>query len=494
MRTLPQELYTAEQVRELDRIAIEDRGIEGYALMRRAGRAAYAAMINRWPRSRFVTVCCGSGNNGGDGYVVAALATRAGHSVRVLAAGPPKSGEAVRALHDYTRSGGVVEPLADAAIAHTDVLVDALLGTGLERAVSGSYADAIGLVNENSAPVLAIDIPSGLHSDTGQVMGSAVRADVSVSFIGLKVGLFTGRGPACAGEVLFDDLGVPSDIYEGVAPAAVRLEPDPRVLAALRRPRDAHKGERGRVLIIGGDLGMLGALQLCGEAAYRSGAGLVRLITRPEHAVAANSGCSELLVTATDDGVQLRRALTDADAVAIGPGLGQGDWARSMFSAALEWRGPLVVDADALNLLAVDPTARDDWVLTPHPGEASRLLGVSGADIQRDRSAAVRGIASRFGGVAVLKGAGSLISGPDQSLWVCDRGNPGMAVGGMGDVLTGVVASLSGQGLPLLDAARLGVWLHAAAADCVAGDSGAYGMLASDLYPWLNALLTDLVA
>ncbi len=493
MKPLPQQLYTADQVRELDRVAIEDRGLDGYGLMQRAGRAAFTAMIHRWPRSRAVAVFCGSGNNGGDGYVIATLARRAGLSVRLHASGAPKSEAASKAMCDYTAGGGVVEKLTSTPISGADVLVDALLGTGLEREVSGSYADAIEAINEVSTPVLAIDMPSGLHSDNGRVMGTAVSADATVTFIGMKLGLFTGRGPARAGEVLFDDLGVPTDIYESVAASAHRLQPVPPMLATLRRPRDAHKGERGRVLVIGGDLGMLGAIQLCGEAAYRGGAGLVRLITRPEHAVAANSRCPELLVTATDSGAQLRRALVNADAVAIGPGLGQEDWGRSMLAAALEWRGPLVVDADALNLLAADAVRRDNWVLTPHPGEAGRLLRLSGAAVQDDRVAAVRAIAERYGCTTVLKGAGSLVVGPDQGLWVCDRGNPGMAVGGMGDVLTGVVAALAGQDLSLPAAARLGVWLHATAADYAAADSGAGGMLASDLYPWLNALLTDLV-
>ncbi len=494
MKSLPQELYRAEQVRELDRIAIEDRGIDGYELMNRAGQGAFRVMLERWPRVRRISILCGAGNNGGDGYVVAALARRAGLRERVWAVAPPKSQAAIKARRAYEQAGGEIHDPANGCELNADVAVDALLGTGLEREVTGDYARAIDTINAHQGAVLAIDIPSGLNADTGRVLGTAVRADATVTFIGMKLGLFTGRGQALAGAVLFDDLDVPADIYSELVPAARRIRPHRDLLAGLARERDAHKGDCGRVVVIGGDTGMLGALQMCGVAAYRSGAGLVRVITRPAHAVAVTSGCPELLVTGSDEPAAVKRQLAGADAVAIGPGLGQGEWGKAMLSLALEWPGPLVIDADALNLLAADPVSREQWVLTPHPGEAGRLLASGGADIQSDRVAAVREIARRFGGVAVLKGSGTLVSAADDNLWLCDIGNPGMAVGGMGDVLTGVIVSLVAQGMPMSSAACLGVWLHAAAADHAAEDLGELGLMATDRYPWLSAVLSDLLA
>ncbi len=494
MKSLPQELYRAEQVRELDRIAIEDRGIDGYELMTRAGQAAFRVMLERWPRARRISILCGTGNNGGDGYVVATQARRAGLEAQLWTVAPPKSQAAIQACRDYEAAGGEIQDLANASEFNADVVVDALLGTGLEREVTGDYARIIDAINTHPGAVLAIDIPSGLNADTGRVLGTAVRADATVTFIGMKLGLFTGRGQVLAGAVLFDDLDVPADIYSELVPAARRIRPNRDLLAGLARPRDAHKGDCGRVVVIGGDTGMLGALQMCGVAAYRSGAGLVRVITRPEHAVAVTSGCPELLVTGSDDPAAVKRQLTDADAVAIGPGLGQGEWGNAMLSLALEWPGPLVIDADALNLLAADPVSREQWILTPHPGEAGRLLASGSAKVQSDRVAAVRETACRFGGVAVLKGSGTLVSGADDRLWVCDIGNPGMAVGGMGDVLTGVIVSLVAQGMPLSSAACLGVWLHAAAADHAAEDIGEIGLMATDLYPWLSAILSELLA
>ncbi len=494
MKTLPQELYRAEQVRELDRIAIEDRGIDGYELMARAGLAAFHTMRAHWPRARRIDILCGPGNNGGDGYVIAAQARQAGLEERVWAVAPPKSSAALQACRSYERAGGQVQDLAGLSELDADVAVDALLGTGLEREVTGHYAHAIGAINKHADRVLAIDIPSGLHADSGRVLGTAVRADATVTFIGLKLGLFTGRGPALAGQVLFDDLQVPGDIYRELKCAARRIRPDHDLLSGLTRDRDAHKGDCGRVVVIGGDHGMLGAVQMCGVAAYRSGAGLVRVVTRPEHAVAVTGNCPELLVTGSDDPVAVQRQLVGADAVAIGPGLGQGEWGRAMLASALDWTGPLIVDADALNLVAADPLPRGQWILTPHPGEAGRLLASNGGRVQSDRVAAVRELARCYHGVVVLKGAGTLVGGVDDDLWLCDRGNPGMAVGGMGDVLTGVIASLVAQGLTLPSAARLGVWLHAAAADHAAADIGEIGLMASDLYPWLSALLSELSA
>ncbi|HEY8555520.1 MAG TPA: NAD(P)H-hydrate dehydratase [Burkholderiales bacterium] len=488
--TLPTSLYSAAQVRELDRRAIETHGIPGAELMQRAGAAVYEALRVRFPRARRIAVVCGPGNNGGDGYVVARLAKEAGLEVSVLTLGRPPAANDAAAMRVQAEAAGVpIAPFAASGFAGVDVIVDALLGTGLQRDVEGEWRGAIEAINASGRPVIAVDVPSGLNADTGAVMGAAVRASLTVSFIGLKAGVFTGDGPDHAGAVLFDDLGVPSAVYENLAPLAHRLAPEELRELVHRRPRNAHKGSFGHVLVVGGGRGMPGAARLCGEAALRAGAGLVTLAVHPENAAAA-AARPELLVYGIRSAEELAPLFARATVVALGPGLGTDAWARSVWEAALAAGRPLVVDADALNLLAESPRAVSDAVLTPHPGEAARLLASSSAAVQRDRFAAARALVARYRVPCVLKGAGSLVACEDR-VWLCDRGNPGMASAGMGDVLTGVVAALRAQGLSAPDAARLGVWLHAAAGDDAAGD-GEAGLIASDLYPHLRARLRSL--
>ena len=492
MKPLPHSLYRAEQVRELDRIAIQELGIPGLTLMQRAGRAAFEALRRRWPRARCIGVLCGTGNNGGDGFVLARLAQAAGLQVAVWQLGDASRsrGDALAARRQMEAAGLRALTYDGEDLSACEVLVDGLLGTGLGGEVSGHWRAAIEAVNaahEAGCGVLALDIPSGLHADTGAVLGAAVHADVCVTFIGLKLGLFTGEGPDCCGEVRFDDLEVPPETYQRLEPAAARLvAPAPGEALPPRRPC-AHKGDFGHVLVVGGDHGMSGAARLAGEAALRCGAGLVSLATRVAHTAAVSAARPELMCHGVTDAVSLKPLLRRATVLAIGPGLGQDAWGRGLLGAALASRLPLVVDADALNLLAAEPLRRTRWVLTPHPGEAARLLGISTAEVQADRPAAARALHREYGGVVVLKGAGSLIA-DDGGLALCDAGNPGMASGGMGDVLTGVIAALLAQGLGPGEAARCGVCLHATAADRAAG-AGQRGLLASDLFPCLRELL-----
>ncbi len=481
-------MYLASQVRELDRITIEEHGVDGYELMQRAGAAAFGFLRRRWPRARRISVVCGSGNNGGDGYVLARFARTAGMTVELVELDGPKTPTAEHARRNYVDDGGTPSGFEPASGFTGDVVVDGLLGTGLERDVTGRYATAIDLINGSDRPVLALDIPSGLHADSGRVMGTAVRAHATVTFIGVKVGLLTGHGRRFAGEIGFHDLAVPADIYAAVPPVARRIDPtlDPAIRLP-RRSRDAHKGNAGTVLVVGSDLGMTGAARMCAQAAYRGGAGLVRVATRREHAAALAAACPEIMVYGVGGPADLAPLAAAADVVAIGPGLGRGEWGRGLLAAVLEQPLPLVVDADALNLLAGEPLRRNNWILTPHPGEAARLLGTTAAAVQADRIGAVRRLVDAYGGCAVLKGSGTLVAA--DALWLCDRGNPGMASGGMGDVLTGVIAALIAQGAEPAAAARYGVWLHASAADRDAAQRGEIGLMATDLLQWLRGLI-----
>jgi NAD(P)H-hydrate epimerase len=474
-------LYSATQTRELDRRAIAG-GVDAATLMARAGAAALHVLRARFPRAARIGVVCGPGNNGGDGYVVAALARRAGLAASVFTIGDSAraSAAALDARREAESSGVIPTPFAENSLRHVDLVIDALLGIGVDRAVGGEWRAAIEAINALGRPVLAMDLPSGLNADTGAVMGAAVRADVTVSFIGLKAGLYTGEGRELAGEILFDDLGVPADIYGHVAPLAYRIAEHHFGELVRVRARSAHKGSFGHVLAVGGGIGMPGAAWLCGEAAYCAGAGLVTLATHPAHAASVNAATPELLAYGVRTANDIKPLLARASAIALGPGLSQTPWAQALLRAAIASELPLVVDADALNLLAKKPARRRDWILTPHPGEAARLLKTTAADIQQDRFAAARAIVKRYGGVCVLKGSGTVITDGD-TMWVCDRGNPGLASAGTGDVLTGILAALCAQGLAALDAARLGVWLHATAGDVAAKRGGEIGLRASDL-------------
>jgi NAD(P)H-hydrate epimerase len=371
-------------------------------------------------------------------------------------------------------------------LATGDVIVDAIFGTGLARDASGLAAECIAAINAAGRAVVAVDVPSGLHADTGHVLGCAVRADLTVTFIGRKLGCHLAAGPDHTGEIVFDDLGVPLATYDDTHPALRLLDASVVTTALPRRERTAHKGRHGHVLVIGGAAGMGGAVRLAGEAALRAGAGLVTVAAHPQ-SLQALTARPELMSVALGNAPDLEHALERATVIALGPGLGQSPWSMEVLRAALAAGKPLIVDADALNLLAAVPQRRDDWVLTPHPGEAARLLGVTAAGVQDDRRAAARELQARYGGTVVLKGAGSIVQCADGMGWLCDRGNPGMAVAGMGDVLTGVVAGIAAQCSDLAPAARAGVYVHAVAGDRAAGVAGERGLLASDVIDQLRA-------
>jgi ADP-dependent NAD(P)H-hydrate dehydratase / NAD(P)H-hydrate epimerase len=487
MHPHPAGIYTAEQVRALDRCAIERYGVPGYELMTRAGHAALDVLRRTWPEARSLSVFCGPGNNGGDGYVVARIARAQGFRVHVVAAAEPVrlEGDARRAHDDFLAAGGHCEDWHPHSVRFADVIVDAVFGTGLAREVEGRAAEILRAVNGSGRPVLAVDIPSGLHADDGRAMGVVVHADATATFIGRKLGFYLGEGPDCTGRVHFDDLGVPAAIYAEVGSARSLLDGSVVASALPRRRSTAHKGRHGHVLVVGGAAGMGGAARLAAESALRVGAGLVTVAVHPS-SLGAVAERPELMTVGMASFTDLEPALKRADVVALGPGLGQSPWAMGIYAAALASGKPLIMDADALNLLALNPLARDGWVLTPHPGEAARLLGMSSGDIQRDRLAAITAIQARYGGVVVLKGAGSLVDAGPGHGWICDRGNPGMATAGMGDVLTGVIAGIAAQCENLALAARAGVLVHAEAGDRAAVD-GERGLIASDVISELRA-------
>jgi hydroxyethylthiazole kinase-like uncharacterized protein yjeF len=524
LHRLPRELFTAAQVRALDAEAIAS-GVSSYELMRRAALVVLSGLRQRWPQTRRLLVFVGTGNNGGDGYLVATLAHAEGFDVRVFEVGDSarRKGDAIRAREEFLTTGLRAHSWHDFDAlnayhsAADTVVVDALLGTGLSGAVKSPFDAAIRLINSLSLPVVAVDIPSGLASDTGWCK-LAVQAQMTISFIGLKQGLFTALGPECAGEILFHDLGTAvtlsqSDIVR--APASRRIDIASASKLLPPRSKAVHKGSCGNVLVVGGDLGYGGAALMAAQAAARAGAGTVSLATRSAHVCAALARQPEIMVGAVDapagaDYGLMSRLLERADVVLLGPGLGQSEWSKAMLGQVLQFAGdklPLVVDADALNLLAANAQLRREisplpekrqsmrrrqWILTPHPGEAARLLGCEIDQVQQDRFAAVRQLQAVWGGACLLKGAGSLVCYEETGATVvhlCSEGNPGMASGGMGDVLGGIVAAFVAQGLDYGVSLTAAVCVHGEAADLSAQAGGERGMQATDLLEYIRGLV-----
>lgn len=568
-------LYNTAAIKQLEELAITQGGISVDTLMQRAGEAAWRALRGEWSHARRITVVCGKGNNAGDGYVVARCAHEDGVEARVvsLVAVAKLKGAALRAAQACIDAGVSVTTLSsdgdDAEIAkvkllceEADVVVDALLGTGLKGGLTHLYTTVIRAINAANVPVLAIDVPSGLVANTGAIAAiaaidavvgamcavttgaisaaasavtasieqEAVRASITVTFIGIKCGLVTAYGPEFCGKIICDDLGIAPEVLARVDACANVLDfaaLSESTLLQQPRKRCAHKGDFGHVMVVGGDYGMGGAVRMAAEAAARAGAGLVSVITRPEHVSAINAARPEIMCYGVTRASEVLPLLARVSCVVIGPGLGQSEWSKMLFLEVLRSCGlnelsersklndlgglnelnglnearenkrgkQLVIDADALNLLALflmryRECANAALVLTPHPGEAARLLHISAAAVQDNRYAAIADLQRHYGGTIVLKGAGSLIIGAAKNVSVCPYGNPGMASGGMGDVLSGIIGGLLAQRFSAFDAARLAVCAHALAGDMAAQDGGGErGLLALDLLPYVRRLL-----
>ncbi len=481
-------LYTAAQSRAVDQYAIEELGIEGFALMTRAAEAAWEVIQTACPQFSSAVVYAGAGNNAGDGYLLACHMQAAGKAVRVVQMVPIENlqGDARTACEAAVQAGVRIEPFSVEAIMTEDLVVDALLGTGLSRPPEGEWAQAIAQINQ--APiVVAVDVPSGLNADTGCASAATVYTQHTATFITDKRGLYTADGPDCAGQVTFCDLAVDAGGFDAEKQEEVVLLDDSVLEAIPRgRRRNSHKGHYGHVLVIGGQAGFQGAVELCAAAALRCGSGRVSLAQPPN--VGSVGGMPEVMRHGVENRRELRPLAQKADVLVIGPGMGSDAWAQDMLSAVMEMSQPVVADADALRLLADEPQAcPENWVLTPHPGEAGALLGVRAREVQQDRFAAAEQLRKQYSSAIVLKGCGTLVADAG-GMGVCALGNPGMATAGMGDVLAGVIASLLGQGFEVGLAARAGVCLHAAAADQASGQ-GMIGMIASDVFPHLRAVL-----
>lgn len=481
-------LFTAAQCKAIDRSAIESMPIPGYQLMCRAARSAQHWITRLYPKASSFNVVCGAGNNGGDGLALAKLLFESGHRVTVTLASTAfedqLADEALEAWNDLPDV--VPKILFDSADNdESDLIVDALLGIGLNGDVRPDSAVIIQWMNQQQSPVFALDIPSGLSADTGSVLGSAVVADATLTFIAPKQGMFINQARDYVGRVMVDCLGVPAELFP--EPQSQLISEPLNRMAPLNRT--AHKGSQGSLVVIGGDVGFGGAPILSCEAALRAGAGRVTLLTNSESTVTAMlSRTPEVMARLASDIAAFESMIQSMDAIAIGPGIGQGDWALSCLERVKSLDKPTVVDADALNLIAQNKVGfHRHAVFTPHPGEAARLLGCSIAEVQSDPVESAFALQSQLGGVIVLKGAGSIVCDGHKA-FICNLGNPGMATAGMGDLLSGIITTFLAQGYSLLDSAQMGVWLHAKAGD-MASAEGERGLIATDLLPHIRSLL-----
>lgn len=494
--SLPDALFSADAVRNIDRYVIDQQGVDGFELMQRAAHSAFRCLIRTWPACSPLLVLCGAGNNGGDGYLIAAAAARHGIAVKCLAVAPlaKLSGDARKAWQQAVADGVPVQEIHDVPAAQLDelfnkaeLIVDAMLGTGAAGAPREPVAGIITRCNQSRAPVFAVDVPSGLNATTGAAEGAVVSAAATVTFIGLKVGLLTGQGTAVCGRLVFESLGTEQGVSDSnQQPLATRLD-WPAVMPWLpARSANAHKGHFGHVLVVAGDRGYGGAGLLAAEAASRSGAGLVSLATRPEHVTAALARCPSVMTHGLIHGSELSALAEVATVIVCGPGIGRSAWGQQMLEQVIASGKPRVLDADALNLLSSRVSVpADNHILTPHPGEAARLLGCSVPEVEADRIAAAGLLQDTFGGTVLLKGAGTVIAAGNGVVKLISGSNPGMATGGMGDVLSGIIGALYAQLNDPSKATAIGAAVHLAAADRASEKKGYTGLIPEDV---INAL------
>ena len=499
-------LYSASETRKIDGLAIKEKGITGYSLMQMAAEFSLDVILSEFNPVEELIIFCSKGKNSGDGFLLGSFAKEFGLEVTVVMSNTPNElkGASKKAFAEMKESK--VKTISNKSIgklkvSNKAVIVDALIGTGLKGNLRKNIKDSILALNKLGVklPVLSLDIPSGVNPDTGNVDDICVYADITATFVAQKKGCFTSIGKKASGEVIYSDLEIPKRIFAKVASKSNVIDYEDSISRVVYREQDAHKGNFGHVLVIGGDKGLGGAGLLSSRAAVYSGAGLTSLVTRPEHVIASLVSCPEVMVKGVDSGQDLEEHLVKPNVIAIGPGLGQSAWSEQMVQRVF-WEAEkrdisVIMDADALNLLTtlkLSSNLPKKLILTPHPGEASRLLNTTVTEIESDRFSAAAKIQKKFNATVILKGSGTIIcnqSSGTQKWGICGSGNPGMATGGMGDVLTGIIAGILAQGLTLKDAAEAGVDLHAKAADQASLEFGEAGLTSSDIINELRYLL-----
>jgi NAD(P)H-hydrate epimerase len=498
-KSLPQRAYSATQVLENEAEISLSQGTSMTDLMEKAGQVCFGFMRERYQNISKILVLCGKGNNGGDGFVIARLAQELGINVTVYLCADSEFlvGDAKTAFDSLQKTNATIIYQSEFQLTADflkendhEIIIDALFGIGFKGSLSPSYISLINEINSYQATVISIDVPSGLDATTGHVFTTAIIADITLTFIVFKQGLLTGKAAKYVGQLYLADLAI-GDHFQKEVFSSIEIQGQLSISDSPQRAPTSHKGDIGVLLTVGGNEGMPGAIRLASEAALRSGASLVAICCHiKNHSIVLN-GRPELIL-APSESFQLTRShlYQKAKVILCGPGLGKNTWSTELFNQVLASQKPCVLDADALHLLADNAQYRDNWVLTPHPGEAAILLNCSIEDVEKDRFKAVRNISKQYGGVCILKGAGSLIS-DGEKVWINTSGNSGMASGGMGDVLSGIIAALIMQLSNAKNAACLAVFLHGCSADIIAKRKGRIGMLASDLFPEIQQLINQ---
>ncbi|MCP4494033.1 MAG: NAD(P)H-hydrate dehydratase [Gammaproteobacteria bacterium] len=471
-------LYTPDSVYSMDRAAVENDGLAETLLMQRAGERVWSVINQSWPEIANITVFAGSGNNGGDAFVVAILAKQQGLQVQLLTQGDlsKQSNTAAHFYKIWQQAGGCAASWQRQPVTG-ELIVDGLLGIGLQRELNADWRALIQHINQHPVPKVAIDIPSGLNASTGMPQPCAVEADCTITFIGRKVGQVLADGLDYCGKLVFDDLGISSKTASSQPPALQAIDTQ-NVQLPAKRKANSHKSSYGHVLVIGGDRGMSGAASMAGQAALRAGAGMVSVLVHPG-CVHDLSHVPELMVQSWDE---VDSALKRASVIVVGPGLGQSDSAKACLQKLADVNLPIVVDASAITADFLETLSSEQLIITPHPGEAAGLFRTTTQEVQSDRLQAIALLTQEYPAVCVLKGSGTLIQhSGTQPTAINLRGNAGMASAGMGDVLAGMIAAYLGQQLSSYQAARTAVFIHALCAEDFADDFDQSGLIASDI-------------
>ncbi|ELV08323.1 bifunctional ADP-dependent NAD(P)H-hydrate dehydratase/NAD(P)H-hydrate epimerase [Wohlfahrtiimonas chitiniclastica] len=491
-------LYDIKAIKEIEQTALETLNIASITLMQRAALFILGYLYKSYPDVKKIAVIVGAGRNGGDGYFFAQQALSAGFDVKVYYLAEPNNlVDDVRKAYLAAKGMGVpCESFSSSSLDDADLIIDAMMGTGVNRALSGEWLGAAMLINRSGKPVISIDVPSGMNANTGAILSEAVKATETITFIAQKPGLYTGKGPEYVGKVICSDLGIPQACFESVRAASCCFNLPAMAEWFPDRKKFNHKGNFGHVLVVGGYIGMAGAALLAGHAALRIGAGRVSIATHPHHATAMIPYHPELMVHGVHNSEEMAHLLDIATCIVVGCGLGTNEWSIDLMNAVLASGKPLVIDADGLNLIAKGAVSKelldeniDNMVITPHPVEAARLLHGTVNDVEADRLVTANQLSSRFG-ITVLKGAGSLVCDSD-FLSINTTGNPAMASSGMGDALSGIIGGLIVQGVSIRRATRLGVWLHGLSGDLCAKD-GYRSVIATDVIEFLPEAIAKL--
>jgi len=492
MKLAEKYVFSSNTISSIDKSAIaQNEPGYGFILMQRAAKYSLETLMDNNPTS--LTVFCGSGNNAGDGYLLAKMAIESGVTSKVitLESEDMLNGDAKKAMDMFKEAGGIVERWSPNISLNSDWIVDAIFGIGLNRDIKSPYKEAIEFINESKSKVLSIDIPSGLCGQTGKIFGRAVSANITTTYVGKKSGLYLDSGPNCTGTIYFSDLDIDQAFYSDHKPL-IRIVSEKEVSdVLLDRKQTSHKGDNGHILLIGGNDGMEGAIRIASEAALRAGSGLVSVISSSTSCEIINQFRPEVMCHDDLKQDKISSLIDKADIIGIGPGLGTDDWAIDLFNLAMKSDKYLVVDADALNILSFNPIKRGNWTLTPHPGEAARLIGTSVSDIQKDRLASISKLSERYSANVLLKGRYSLIhDSTNEYPFMITTGNPGMATAGMGDLLTGVTCSFLGQFGTDHSAkiTSIAAHVHSKSGD-LASHKGERGMIASDLLTYIRKLV-----